>query len=584
VARSLGTGRTAGFKRRLPSLAVATAAGLSVIAASPGDAPITIVDLQPDRVVVRAEIRRGPDEIGSASLTNLNPHINSWFLLTLDWPASGEHQRLHLENLDSQKLLILSANPDGSLRLEVGGPSNPCQFKLGRGNAPGTFEEARKSGLPYVPLCDGRLYLRNPVVGRATKLEMVTDFLRSHVWGGERFVSLVKKEAYKDKFLEQAAPQSNGRSVAASNEAPAPAVRDAARTPFAIVPPDLGIEIDGQTQSMVEGEWYAVRDLADVFVSVMAPGTIAPTILHDRNPNVSDLGSVESAALVYLVAFELERFDLRYELGTEHPRLGWSPRPPASAQDPRIAGPDGIDTAAPLARTGMVSPALALRTVATFAGGFKRDHGAFRYGPFAERNHGSHYGFVEEGVTFSTLQPGLATVWTTPTGGVQLQTWTSPDGALVSGIRDARQNGVPLIEYDASQQKSSLGAWVNRWGEGNWSGSANEDLRTVRAGLCLQEAHGHRFLIYGYFSDATPSAMARVFQAYGCRYAMQLDMNALEHTYLALYVVRGEQRVVEHLIEGMAVLDQQSHGELAPRFLSFPDDRDFFYLTRGASP
>jgi hypothetical protein len=78
--------------------------------------------------------------------------------------------------------------------------------------------------------------------------------------------------------------------------------------------------------------------------------------------------------------------------------------------------------------------------------------------------------------------------------------------------------------------------------------------------------------------------MARVFQAYGCRYAMQLDMNALEHTYLAIYVVRREERVVEHLIEGMAVLDQQSHGELAPRFLSFPDDRDFFYLTRRGSP
>ena len=65
---------------------------------------------------------------------------------------------------------------------------------------------------------------------------------------------------------------------------------------------------------------------------------------------------------------------------------------------------------------------------------------------------------------------------------------------------------------------------------------------------------------------------------------MQLDMNALEHTYLAIYVVRREERVVEHLIEGMAVLDQQSHGELAPRFLSLPDDRDFFYLTRRGSP
>jgi len=584
VARGVGIGPTADCKRWVLALAVAMAAGSSIIAASTSGAPITILDLQPDRAVVRAEIRRALDETGSASLTNLNPHINSWFVLTLDWPASGEHDSFHLQNSDSQKLLTLSANLEGWLRLEIGGPSNPCLLKLGGGNAPGSLEEARQSGLPYVPLCDARLYLRNKVVGRATKLEKVTDFLRSHVWGGEKFVSLVKKEVYRDKFLEQAAPQSTSRSAAAPNEAPAAAFRDAARTSLAIVPPDLGIEIDGQTQSMVEGEWYAVRDLADVFVSVMTPTAIAPTILHDRNANVGELGSVEAAALVYLVAFELEHFDLHYELGTEHPRLGWSPRSPPAAQDPRLPGPDGIDSAAPLARTGMVSPPLASRTVATFAGGFKRDHGAFRYGPFAERNHASHYGFVEEGVIFSTLQPGLATVWTTPMGEVQLQTWTSQGGAPIAGIRDARQNGVPLIEYDASNQKSSPGAWVNRWGEGNWSGSANEDLRTVRAGLCLQEARGRRYLMYGYFSDATPSAMARVFEAYGCRYAMQLDMNALEHTYLALYVVRREERLVEHLIEGMAVLDQQSKGELAPRFLGFPDDRDFFYLTRRGSP
>ena len=570
--------------RRLLSLAVAMAAGLSASAASPADVPVTIVDLQPDRAVERVEIRRGPDEVGSASLTNLNPQINSWFLLTFDWPARGDHQSFHLENSDVQKSLILSPNPDGSLRLEVGGPPNPCQFKFGAGGAPVTLEEARKSGLPYVPLCEGRLYLRNPVVGRATTLEKATDFLRSHVWGGEKFVSLVKKEVYRDKFLERATPESNSGSVVAPQAAPAAAVRDAAQASLAVVPPNLGIEIDAPSQSMVEGEWYAVRDLADVFASVMTPGAVAPTILHDRSPSVSDLGAVESAALVYLVAFELEHFDLRYELGTEHPRLGWSPRPPAAAQDQRLPGPDGIDTATPLARTGMVSPLLASRTVVTFAGGFKRDHGAFRYGPFAERNHGSHYGFVEEGVIFSTLQPGLATIWTTQAGEVQLQTWTSRDGPLGTHIRDARQNGVPLVEYDVSQHKSIPGAWVNRWGEGNWSGSANEDLRTVRAGLCLQEAHEHRFLIYGYFSDSTPSAMARVFQAYGCRYAMQLDMNALEHTYLAIYVVRGAERVVEHLIDGMGVLDQQSHGELAPRFLSFPDDRDFFYLTRRGSP
>ena len=78
-------------------------------------APITIVDLQPDRTVVRAEIRRGPDAMGAATLTNLNPHINSWFVLTLDWPASGEHESLQLENPTPQNALALSANAGGSL-------------------------------------------------------------------------------------------------------------------------------------------------------------------------------------------------------------------------------------------------------------------------------------------------------------------------------------------------------------------------------------------------------------------------------------------------------------------------------------
>ena len=50
--------------------------------------------------------------------------------------------------------------------------------------------------------------------------------------------------------------------------------------------------------------------------------------------------------------------------------------------------------------------------------------------------------------------------------------------------------------------------------------------------------------------------MARVFQAYRCDYAMLLDMNALEHTYLALYRRSGSQLFVEHLIKGMSELDK----------------------------
>ena len=78
----------------------------------------------------------------------------------------------------------------------------------------------------------------------------------------------------------------------------------------------------------------------------------------------------------------------------------------------------------------------------------------------------------------------------------------------------------------------------------------------------------------------TPSAMTRVFQAYGCRYAMHLDMNALEHTYLAIYPSDGKSVKIEHLISGMKVLDKNFKKRDIPRFIGFPDNRDFFYLTR----
>jgi len=73
--------------------------------------------------------------------------------------------------------------------------------------------------------------------------------------------------------------------------------------------------------------------------------------------------------------------------------------------------------------------------------------------------------------------------------------------------------------------------------------------------------------------------MARVFQAYRCRYAMHLDMNALEHTYLASTCPRRatDCRASDRR---MNVLDRYAGKQFAPRFLGFPEDRDFFFLTR----
>jgi hypothetical protein len=577
---------------RLARTTIATAAVLAAAAVTgqpvppPGAAPvpITILDLQPFRTESAVEVQ-GPDGAsGTAVLTNLNPNVNAWFLLALDFGATRPRQTYHLENARPDQMLSLAAGPRGRLFVTFGDRSAACSLAIADGPGGTSLESARKSGLPFAPMCDGRLYLRNPTVGRASTLEKVTGFLRDHVWGGEQFVEFVKKELYQEAFREQGAPAVEVSAWAAPEAAPAAALVDSSQAELAVAPPHLGLDVDAPGPRLLLGRWYALRGIPDAYFSVLMPEAVDRNILLGHEASVSPLTGAESSALVYLVAFDLARFELRFTLGTDHPRLGWSPRPPPESYDPQLPGPDGIDSPAPLVITGMVPPMDGARTVAAFAGGFKREHGAFRFGALAERNHGSHYGFVEQGVVFSKLQPGLATVSTTVSGEVRMDTWTVADGARMASIRDARQNGVPLIDYDARRNVGVPGALVNVWGEGNWSGSANEDLRTVRAGLCLQDTRDRRFLVFAYFSSASPSAMARVLQAYRCRYAMHLDMNALEHTYFAAYVSLGGRRTVEHLIDGMDVLDRQAGGALAPRFVGFPDNRDFFYLTRRAGP
>ncbi len=192
-------------------------------------------------------------------------------------------------------------------------------------------------------------------------------------------------------------------------------------------------------------------------------------------------------------------------------------------------------------------------------------------------------------MVFSSLQPGLATVVVLSDGTLQMKTWSEADNQLLPRIQYARQNGVPLVEFDEATRSTAPGRLVARWGPGNWSGSEDARLRTMRSGVALQKNGGKRFLIYAVFSDATPSAMARIFQAYQCDYAMLLDMNALEHTYCGVYRWSGGRLAVDHLIKGMSQLDKSAApGEVLPRFLAFADNRDFFYVMRrereGAKP
>ena len=543
---------------------------------APASAARSIVELQAARRSESVELQDAAGRRGSVTLTDLNPAVNTWFVLTLQWQDGRGADSYHLENVDPlhQRIALDSASP-GQLAITADAHTHRCA--LWPGDA---LVQAQRTKLPYAPLCIGRLYLRNALPGNRSTLEATTEFLRDHVWRGEQIIGFVRREFYRDAFVEHARPDPAvppGASRTVDSDAPPTARLENQSKVQAVTADGLGIDLGTRGAALVVGEWVAAAGLDGVYVSVAQPGALADDAAAGTARRVV-LDPVEADALAFLVAFDLGRFDLGFALGTEHPRLGWSERVRDELRDPRLPGPDGIASAAPLVRTGMLSPALQARTVATFTGGFKREHGAFRHGALATLNHGSHYGFIEQGVVFSALVPGLSTLYVLNDGSVGMKTWSRDDDQRLGPIRHARQNGVPLIERDAVTGKAVFGNLVDQWGPGNWSGSADEKLRTLRAGACLLEHADRRFLVYGYFSTATPRAMARVFQAYGCRYAMHLDMNALEHTYLALYPRSGSGIGVEHLVQGMAVLDKSAGTTLLPRFLGFPDDRDFFYL------
>lgn len=534
----------------------------------------SVLDLQPFRDTVSAT----DTETGlQVTLISLNPATDAWFLLQLRPDPDAEPTSFHLENPDP-------ANQDVSLKLG-GSPALVITTPGGEksctpwADGAAALSRARKSGLAYAPICDGTLFLRNRVTGAKTNIEATTDFLRDHVWGGESIVGFVKKNFFKDSELETSKTVGTGGQTGVRT-GPAPMKGRVPPEEQPVISTLLDIALEGTDPGrMTIGQWYPVAGLDGVFATAFQPRAISEDIF--KVPGAKRLDGIEAKATGYMVAFDMGMYGVGFAVGTDHPALGWSSRPPRSIRPRGLPGPDGIDTAKPLVTLGMVNPVIASRAVATFAGGFKRHHGAFKFGDMATFNLGHHYGFIEKGVILSKLQPNLSTLYGLTDGTVAMKTWEEADNALLPKIEFARQNGVPLVVTDPETGQPVPGDRVTKWGPGNWSGSAKAELRTLRAGGCMASSGGRNYLIYGYFSTATPSAMARTFQAYGCSYAMLLDMNALELTYLALYVPKGGSMHVAHMVPGMALIEKKARGgTIIPRFIGFADNRDLFYVTR----
>ncbi|HWU37945.1 MAG TPA: hypothetical protein VN203_09825, partial [Candidatus Acidoferrum sp.] len=380
------------------------------------DAPerTTIVELQPSRQTSSMPIPGEGGEAGRATLINLNPHINVWYLLRLEGPG-GKNASYHLENPNprSQTLALDTAHPQG-LTMATSKGREVCDLWGGKSTSP--LQEAARSGAPYAPLCEGRLYLRNATAGHETEVEKVTGVLRDKVPGGEGLVDVVRDNVYAQLYRSRAQkiPEATpvaGQSPGTAENGPEAAVLEGKQEAPVLKPTSLGIAIEGASPGGVRpGVWYAAKENPGIYVSLLQLNAVPPQIFQTYRNSVSALDRVEAAEVIYLVAFDLQQLEIKYSRGTDHPRVGWSEHMLDRMKDRSRPGPDGIDRIAPLMATGLIPPWEGERTVAAFTGGYKRTHGAFKYGALALENFGSHYGFLENGIVFSTLQPGLATL------------------------------------------------------------------------------------------------------------------------------------------------------------------------------
>src|SRR4030042_6802672 len=171
----------------------------------------TIFELQPFRTTSSIKIRTKAGEQGEATLVNLNPYINTWYILTIHWDKSSSPIIFHLENpMPYFNTYFLDATNPYGIVIKTIKINYTCNLWLAFQT--GLFEETRKSSLPFTALCGGYLYVRNKIKGNKTINESATDFLRRHVPGGENISKLFKENIYKDKFARTSKITKNKKS------------------------------------------------------------------------------------------------------------------------------------------------------------------------------------------------------------------------------------------------------------------------------------------------------------------------------------------------------------------------------------
>lgn len=509
-------------------------------------------------------------------LINLNSKVSAWYLLRVADVATKKTRTINLENARAPQI-SMKLNSSMALEFYKGATlvdSCPEFIKL--------VLSKEAAAYPYSPLCNNRVYVRNKANGYQTTTEKGTQFLRDNLGSlGEGIINAAKDTIYSDKYTEKAtAVRDNSAQKGIETKALQAAALNPSEKGKLLTQHKLGIPLAAgySSRALMVGEWYPTSAYGGVYVSMLAPGMVSPEILNSYKNRVNALQEREVTSLAYLVAFDMKKYTMGWAHGTNQPGIGWSDRlsPEQIAAFGGGAGPDGVGSFGELVNPGKVPPSDWARTIATFSGGFQLHHSHFERGTFHKVNKSTHYGFIEDGVIMAKPNPGLATIAVKIDGSFSLRVWTEKDNADIPQIRYLRQNGLPLIEPDESGA-GIPGAFVSNRNEGNWSGSAQGDNYTPRGAACLIEKGGEQYFVYGYFSAATPSAIARVFQAYGCKVAIHLDMNSPGQAYLALVAATAQSVQPLHLMKDMSDVDP---GKQLPRYFATPDFRDFFWVMK----
>jgi hypothetical protein len=548
--------------------------------------------LQPYRSAIVANYEDA--YIKQATLLNLNQNINRWYLLEMV-DHRGRSTIVNLMSTSSEYNLALGDN-SATLLIDTNG-TGTTHCSMTEEIIP-SWRQRHRNRSAYKSICNDKILMVFHRDGYQRGVEKGAEIVR---WlggdFGEDIVNGVKRIFFEDRYRIKDDNKTTGE-VGKTDRTPLPGADVAPRyKEKSLSAYTLGLKRAGSQKRLLAGRWYRLKNFPECYASIIMPGMVSKVILNSYRDRVNRLDGIERNSMAYLMALSLDRYTLGWGHGTDHPGVGWSSRARNIKKD-NPWGPDGFNSMSPLVPLGHVPPYEWSRTIGTFSAGFQKRHGAFRYGPLSTYAKAHHYGFMQDGVMLVTPSTELATVIIYKDGKVEMKCWTEEDYNRTSQMRFIRQNGVPLIHPNTPESKAACGEdagtptdenltvgipgkWVKHWGAGNWSGSVDKQLRTPRGAACIMPVGGVDYLVYAYFSSATPSAMARVLQAYGCRFAMHLDMNSPGQAYGAL--VRpgkdNNQMSTELLVTDM---DEYMGGgsQSAPRYFMKPDYKDFFYILK----